>query len=168
MRNSVRLSRLRLPMLAVALAATFPAFAQQAATPIERQMTAEEFMAAGLQKLEPQELARLNDWLGRTVEEESRRAAQRTEERVVEERRGFLSAKSGERVEARLDGRFDGFGKGRSFRLDNGQVWRQTDNASLPGVALDAPQVTIAPSMLGAWYLQVEGYNTRAKVERVE
>ena len=160
--------RLRLPLLAVALAAALPAAAQQPGVPIERQMTAEEFMAAGLHKLEPTELARLNEWLGHAVKEESRRVAERTEERVVQERRGFLSARSGEQVEARLDGRFDGFGKGRRFRLENGQVWVQTDAATLPGVSLDSPAVTIAPGMLGVWYMRVDGYNTRAKVERVE
>lgn len=162
------LSRLRLPLLAVALAAALPAAAQSSGEPIERQMSAEEFMAAGLHKLEPAELARLNEWLGQTVQEESRRTAERTEARVVEERRGFLSARDGERVDARLAGRFEGFGNGRSFRLDNGQVWRQIDSTTLAGVNLEAPQVTIAPGMFGAWYMRVDGYNTRAKVERVE
>ena len=51
-------------------------FAQQRdGTPIEQQMTAEEFKAAGLDKLSAEELARLNGWLNRTVIQESRKAA---------------------------------------------------------------------------------------------
>ena len=66
-------------------------------------------------------------------------------------------------------GYFRGFDSGRSYTLDNGQVWQQTDAASLAGVRLSSPQVKITPSMIGnAWYLQVQGYNTRAKVQRVK
>ena len=37
------------------------------------------------------------------------------------------------------------------------------------GVERDNPQVTVSPGVFGnIWYLQVEGYNRRAKVERIE
>ena len=168
MRNPVHLSRLRMPALALALAVALPAAAQDATAPIEQQMNGEEFRDAGLHKLDPDELAALNRWLGNTVREESRRVSQRTEERVVQERRGFLSAGSNEKVEARIRGPFEGFGEGRLYRLDNGQVWRQTDAATLVGASGNDLEVTIAPGMFGVWYMQVKGYNTRAKVERVE
>ena len=168
MRNPVHLSRLRMPALALALAIALPAAAQDATAPIEQQMSSEEFRAAGLHKLDPAELASLNRWLGNTVREEAQRVSQQTEERVVRERRGFLSGGSDERVEARIQGGFEGFGEGRVYRLDNGQVWRQTDAATLAGVRGDDVEVTIAPGMFGVWYMRVKGYNTRAKVERVE
>ena len=41
------------------------AFAQEA---IERQMTPDQFKAAGLDKLSPQELANFNAWLNHTVQ----------------------------------------------------------------------------------------------------
>src|SRR3546814_17501610 len=51
----------------------------------------------------------------------------------------------------------------------NGQQWRQTDTASLAGVRVDNPAVRITPSIIGnTWYLRIDGYNTRAKVERVK
>jgi hypothetical protein len=68
-----------------------------------------------------------------------------------------------------MTGEFRGFGKGREFTLDNGQVWRQIDTATLVGAKLDSPEVRINPSQISnAWYLAVKGYNTRAKVERVK
>jgi hypothetical protein len=29
------------------------------------------------------------------------------------------------------------------------------------------PQVTVSPGVMGAWFLRIDGYNTRAKVRRV-
>ena len=63
MSRRIRLSLLRLFALAVFLCIGTDAVAQQA--PIERQMSPEQFKAAGLDKLSPEELANLNAWLAR-------------------------------------------------------------------------------------------------------
>ena len=43
------------------------------------------------------------------------------------------------------------------------------NTASLAGVRLDNPGVKISPSIIGnTWYLRIDGYNTRAKVERIK
>lgn len=152
-------------LLALALACPL-AFAQQR---IEQAMTPEQFKAAGLDKLSAEELANLNAWLNRTVETESARAAERAEEKVKSEARGFFNFGSTEPIVSQLQGEFRGFGRGRRFVLANGQEWEQTDDASLAGVRLDAPKVRITPAILGnTWYLAVEGYNTRARVVRVK
>lgn len=136
---------------------------------IERQMTPEQFHAAGLDKLSAQELANLNAWLNKTLDAETTRAATRAKEKVEDENRGFFDFGSDEPIASRISGEFRGFGKNRLYTLDNGQQWRQTDAASLAGVRLDNPGVEITPSLVGnAWYMRVEGYNTRAKVERVK
>lgn len=163
-------------MVAIALAAAPLAFAQDAPARIEQQMTAEQFRAAGLDQLDAGQLANLNAWLNRTLDAETGRAAQQAAEQARQEAHagdgersgGFLDFGSEEPVAARLQGRFDGFARGREYTLDNGQVWRQIDDASLTSVQLDHPQVMIDKALFGsAWYLRVEGYNTRAKVERV-
>lgn len=161
--------RLRPFAFATALLLAPLALAQQG-QPIEQQMTPEQFKAAGLDRLSAGELANLNAWLNRTLDAETTRAAETAKQQVAEEQRGFAgTGSSDEPITARLQGGFHGFGKGREYRLDNGQVWRQIDGASLAGVQLDSPTVKIAPSLIGsAWYLKVEGYNTRAKVERVK
>ncbi|MET4727646.1 hypothetical protein ABIE09_001450 [Lysobacter enzymogenes] len=162
--------RLAIAPLLLALAACLAAPAALAQQKIEQQMSAEQFKNAGLTKLNDQELSNLNAWLNRTLEAETSKAAVKAQESEAHERRGFFDrSPSKEPVVARMSGRFEGFQRGMTFVLDNGQEWRQDDNADLPGVNLDSPQVRIAPSIIGnAWYLSVQGYNTRAKVVRVK
>ncbi|HET8818854.1 MAG TPA: hypothetical protein VFM73_04855 [Xanthomonadaceae bacterium] len=169
-RNALLVSLLA-TLLAVAAPASFAQDADQ--RPIEQRMSAEEFAAAGLGKLTPAELAALNDWLRGTLEVETERAAavaaEAAAEKVKDDNRGFFHFGSDEPIVAHLQGHFDGFARNRRYTLDNGQVWKQTDSARLEGVERDNPEVTISPGMFGnVWYLQVEGYNKRAKVERVE
>lgn len=153
-------------LLAFLLAVSAPVAAQQA---IESQMTPEEFQAAGLGKLSAAELARLNAWLNRTIDTETEKAAATAKKKVEDDNRGFFSFGSNEPVVGRITGEFRGFAQGREYTLDSGQVWRQTDSARLVGARKDNPQVRITPSLVGnAWYLAIEGYNTRAKVERVK
>lgn len=160
--------RALLPLALLAAFALAPLHAR-AEKPIQQDMTQEEFKAAGLDKLSPEELARLNAWLGRKIETASTAAAEGAKKRVEDENRGFFNFGSMEPIVAKLNGEFKGFAKGREYVLDNGQRWRQTDGASLAGVKLDNPEVRINPSIAGnAWYLAVKGYNTRAKVERVK
>ncbi len=141
----------------------------QAQQPIEKQMTPEQFKAAGLDKLSPQELANLNAWLNNTLEVETEKAAQLAKDKVETENRGFLPFGKTDPIVARISGEFRGFARGRSWTLDNGQVWEQMDGASLAGVRKTDPQVKITPSLIGNnWYMQIEGYNTRASVRRVK
>jgi hypothetical protein len=159
-------SSIRLLTLATLLAFTPCLFAQQ---PIERQMTPEQFKAAGLEKLSTEELANLNAWLNRTLETETERAAVAAKKKVESDNRGFFSFGSSEPVVGRIAGEFRGFERGRSYTLEDGQVWQQVDDASLAGVRKTSPAVKITPSMIGnAWYMAIEGYNARAKVQRVK
>ena len=137
--------------------------------PIQQQMTPAQFQAAGLDKLDAQQLANLNAWLNGAIETETAKAKVIAKKEVEDNNRGFLSFGSTEPITGKISGDFRGFAKGRSYTLDNGQVWEQTDAATLAAVRLSNPQVKITPSMVGnAWYLQVHGYNTRAKVLRVK
>ena len=166
---NARAPRRLLPLaFAAAMLVSATGMAQES-TRIEQQMTPEQFRAAGLDRLDAGQLANLNGWLNRTLDVETAKAAKNAEEVVHHKNRGFLGSTAREPVEARLNGAFAGFGKGRSYTLDNGQVWRQTDDSTLYGVTLDNPQIKITPSLIGsAWYMQLEGYGTRAKVERTK
>jgi hypothetical protein len=162
------LPRTLLPLALLAALALAPLNAR-ADKPIEQDMSAEEFNAAGLDKLTPEELARLNTWLGRKIETATTTAATQAKKKVEDENRGFFNFGSMEPIVSKITGEFKGFGKGREYVLDNGQRWRQTDDASLVGVKLNNPEVRINPSVSGnTWYLAVKGYNTRAKVERLK
>ena len=162
-----------IPVLAAALllGCVLPAFAQDAAgsPAIEKQMTPEQFKAAGLDKLSADELANLNAWLNHTIDTETTKAAVQAKKKVEDDNRGFFNFGTDEPVVGRIAGEFNGFEKGRVYTLDNGQVWRQVDNASLVGVHKTDPEVRVKPGMVGnAWYMTIKGYGTNAKVERVK
>lgn len=164
-----RASRRLRPLALAGLLLLAPFASAQDAPRIEQQMSAEQFRNAGLDQLSPAQLESLNEWLSRTVDAEAGKATRMAEDRIQQQNRGLLGSGSNEPVTGRLQGTFDGFGKGRTYTLDNGQQWRQTDSATLSSVHLENPSVRIAPSLVGSnWYLQVEGYNTRAKVQRVK
>lgn len=170
---SIRTPSIRTFALAALLACSLPAPAQTpmqaAAQPIEQQMTAEQFKAAGLGKLSADELASLNGWLNHTIDTETSKAAATAAQRVKTENRGFFDFGSQEPINGRLAGEFRGFGKGKTYTLEDGQVWQQIDDATLPGIRLTNPEVRIKPAMIGnSWYIAVGHYNTRAQVKRIK
>lgn len=169
---------LRIPLvlaLAAALLVLAPPSLAQAAPMqgnVEEQMSPEEFNAAGLGKLTPQELAALNAWLQRKVGQETAKAVETAREEgreeVVRKNRGFFDFGTTEPIESNIVGEFRGFAKGRTYTLANGQVWEQVESASLAGVRRDSPKVSIKPGLLGNWFMKLEGYNTAAKVRRIK
>ena len=105
------------------LACIVPAALAQTPQPaIQTQMTPEEFKAAGLDKLSAEELARLNAWLGRTLDTETAKAAADAKQKVEHESRGFFDFGSEEPIVAHIAGEFRSFGKGKTYTIDNGQV----------------------------------------------
>ncbi|WMJ70212.1 hypothetical protein [Stenotrophomonas sp. 24(2023)] len=174
----MNLRLLRPLSLALALCSvSLPALAQRVvAGDLQTQMSPAEFKAAGLDKLNAGELATLNRWLQGTVEKATTEAVAEVREKAREEgrqevivkNRGFFDFGSKEPINAVLTGDFRGFGKGRTYVLDNGQEWEQTDATTLAGIRKTSPKVAISPGVLGAWYLKVEGVNTQAKVRRTK
>lgn len=160
-----------------------PALAQVATTDLQTQMTPEQFKAAGLDKLSAKELSKLNAWLQGKMQEESAQAAEQARKETVQQlekakeegrqevivkNRGFFDFGSSEPITAHLAGDFDGFAKGNRYTLDNGQVWEQSEAASLAGVHKTNPSVSIKPGIGGVWYMKIDGYNTAAKVRRIK
>lgn len=170
-------------LIAAALCIAVPAFAQQAK--IEDRVSAAEFRAAGLNKLSDAELARLNELLARdrtavaptlvppagvaTTDVEARIAQAREEGRreAAADAGSLASAASREPIESSIVGAFNGFAQGRQYTLANGQVWRQTDGATISGARGNDVAVRVRPGFMGVWWLKVDGYNTQTKVERV-
>ena len=166
---------LRLPLLlsGLLLALAPPAVLAQRVVQgdLQQQMSAEQFKSAGLHKLSADELAVLNDWLQGKVKTAAADAVEQAREEgrqeVITKNRGFFDFGSSEPISAAIDP-FPGFAKGRTFTLDNGQQWEQVDTASLSGVRPGPRKVRITPGVMGVWYLQIDGYNTRAKVRRIK
>ena len=166
---------LRIPFALLMLALTPMAWAQQSAPMtgnVEQQMSADEFKAAGLDKLSAQELAALNAWLQRKVVQETAKVVETAKaegrKEVAEKNRGFFDFGSAEAIESNIVGEFKGFAMGRKYTLQNGQVWEQVEAASLAGVRLTDAKVSIKPGLFNNWFMKIEGYNTAAKVRRSE
>lgn len=166
---------LRIPFALMLLAFAGATWGQQ--TPlqtanVEQQMSADEFKAAGLEKLSAQELAALNAWLQRKVVQETAKVTESAKEEgrkeVVEKNRGFFAFGSNEAIESSIVGEFNGYAKGRQYTLENGQVWEQIEAATLDGVRKTNPKVKIKPGIMNNWFLKIEGYNTTAKVRRIK
>jgi len=174
----MRYSRLRLlACAAVLMSLSLPALAQRVVDgDLQQQMSAAEFKAAGLDKLSPQEMASLNNWLQGKVaaaaadarEQVREQAREEGRQEVIVKNRGFFDFGSKDPIDSTLPGEFTGFGKGRTYTLANGQVWEQTDAAAVGGVRKTDAKVSVIPGISGVWYLRVEGINTRAKVRRVK
>ena len=160
------------PSIVIALLlATCPLFAQsQAAPPIERQMSADEFKAAGLDKLSAEELARLNAWLSRNAPDKAaiEQAREEGRQEVVKKHKGFFDFGDGQPITSRLVGEFKGFDAKRQYTLENGEVWQQTDATTLYGVRGTNLPVTIRPGALGAGWMRVEGSGVQAQVKRIK
>ena len=139
---------------------------------VEQQMSADEFKAAGLDKLSAQELASLNAWLQRKVGQETAKVVETAKEEgrkeVAEKNRGFFDFGSAEAIQSNIVGEFKGFTNGRKYTLQNGQVWEQIEPASLEGVRRTDPKVTIKPGLFNNWFMKIDGYNTAAKVRRIK
>ena len=166
---------LRFPIALTLLALVSAAWAQQASPQsgnVEQQMSTDEFKAAGLDKLSAQELAALNAWLQRKVVQETAKVAETAKEEgrkeVAEKNRGFFDFGSTEAIESSIVGEFKGFAQGRKYTLENGQVWEQIEPASLAGVRKTNPKVRVKPGLFNNWFMQIDGYNTQAKVRRIK
>lgn len=161
-------SSLLFAALALSLAAS-PARAQEFSS-LEERMSAAEFRAAGLDKLTPEELAKLNEWL-RGKQALAPAGSAYTPAQPVEDRRGFYPdavSDDGSPIYSSIVGPFTGWSKrGDKFTLANGQVWEAIDSTTRLKVKLENPSVTLTPGMINGWFLQVDGYNTKVRVKRV-
>lgn len=152
--------------------------AQEPFSSVEERMTGQEFTATGLHKLTPEELAALNAWLRKhsvaTLDRPAGTSAVATTGAVTAPADGQRAeqdqeAEDAKLIQSRITGEFNGWDGNTVFRLDNGMVWKQDeDDVFRARPAVHNPVVTIKRGMLRGWRLQVEGYDEKVKVERLQ
>ena len=134
--------------LACALTAGFSlgsvslARAEEEPAGIQQAMTPEEFKGAGLEKLTPNELAKLNAWLQGFRQKAEKKAALR-------ESRTKLQL-----IVSRIDGQFNGVGPGEVIRLEDGTAWKLANAGEHYAGRADHPAVAIFKSIFG-WKMRI-------------
>lgn len=168
----MRMRLIVLPLLlSIALSLLASAALAQQFSSVEERMTADEFKAAGLDKLSAEELARLNGFVRKEVgakTAQARAAGTQADPEQFGFHHGFRGSNRQE-LETRIAGTFKGWSGNTKFVLSNGQVWQQIDSAAqMGGVNMDSPVVTLEPGFMGSWMLAVEGLNGKVRVKRIK
>lgn len=145
---------------------------------LEQKMGSAKFREAGLDRQTPEQLQVLEQWLiGNAAEiassQDASEASTASAAAISSARRSWFGLSKSEKkdgvpsstVASRIDGSFTGWRGGTTLELENGQKWKINDGSSLfVRKPLDRPLATISPGLFGVWNLQVQGYNTSAKV----
>lgn len=127
--------------------------------PVEDRMTAEQFHAAGLHKLDTTELQQLNQFL---------RGREQVVARDVQQRKRREPAPPRHQVEAHIDGAFEGWTENTVFILDNGEHWKIAESSRFRTSLMQNPAVTIKPMSFGSWLMDVRGCACSVRVKRVD
>jgi len=116
---------------------------------IQQIMTPEEFKAAGLTKLSPDELAKLNAWL--------QGYRQVTEQAAEKKATARASRTKLDVLVSRVDGSFNGLTGGTLIRLEDGTVWKQANaDDRYRSRVTDHPAAVVIHGVFG-YKMQIEG-----------
>jgi hypothetical protein len=151
--------------LLCALLAVAPviAFAQRGdVDPLRQRMGETTFHDAGLDQLSAAQLAVLERWLmthPNAMADAVPASTMPTASAVSQ------SSSPKAAVTSRIAGSFVGWQRGTVLTLENGQRWQVSDDSTLTtGHAIERPGVRVTRALFGGWWLEVDGYNTRARV----
>lgn len=144
---------------------------------LEEQMSGKEFTATGLDKLAPEELEALNNWIRRhsvATLDQPKGGTYAVTGGSGEDNRGFRNKKDKDSgtnrspIASRIKGSFTGWDGHAVFELENGMIWEQADNEKFFTKEVQNAEITIKPGMFGTWRLSVDGHNSACRVERIQ
>jgi hypothetical protein len=119
---------------------------------IEQAMTSAEFKAAGLNKLSPEELQKLNAWL-----QGYREVAEKAAEKKATARAEKVEHTKMDLLVSRVDGSFNGLTGRTVIRLQDGTVWKQANaDDRYRSAVTDHPAAVVIHGIFG-YKMQVEG-----------
>jgi hypothetical protein len=112
---------------------------------IQQMMTPEEFKAAGLSKLSPEELQKLDAWLQGYRQVAEKKATARAERTKMD------------LLVSRVDGSFTGLTGRTLIRLEDGTVWKQANaDDRYRSKVTDHPAAAVIHGIFG-YKMQIEG-----------
>jgi hypothetical protein len=114
---------------------------------IQQAMTQEEFKAAGLQKLSPEELAKLNAWLQGYREQVVQKTEKKASERAERDKKSLIVS--------RINGTWGGIGPGTVIELEDGTKWKLANKDEHYGGSADHPAVAVWKAGFFGWKMRV-------------
>lgn len=129
---------------------------------IKKLMSPTEFNAAGLSKLTPSELAKLDEWLDGHTERVIRLVAQKQNQTPS----APSTAGPQGAIETQIDGDFEGWDGETIFKLTNWQIWQQSSYAYTYHYAF-MPKVIIYKAST-CWKMKVEDVSDTICVQRIK
>jgi hypothetical protein len=112
---------------------------------VEKAMTPGDYEAAGLQKLDAAERAKLDEFIRTYVAASNERVATTAVDKAVKENK--VSAP--EVIQSRIVGPFTGYNGRTTFTLENGQRWAQSQRDAARFPKIDSPPVVIVKAGFG-------------------
>lgn len=144
------MKKLRLGAFLIVLGVGFTSLAadkpENSAFPgVEKAMTRADYEAAGLQKLDPAERAKLDRFIRDYVAVSNEKVATDAVDKAVKENK--VSAP--EVIQSRIVGPFTGYNGRTVFTLENGQRWAQSQRDTAYFPRIDSPPVIIVKAGFG-------------------
>lgn len=121
--------------------------AQDESVGIQNSMSPEQFKAAGLEKLTPAELAKLNAWLQGYRDQEVAKVEKSSARR---EKQAKLSL-----IVSRVDGTWNGIAPGEIISLEDGSKWKLANKDEHYGGFADHPAVAVYKAGFFGWKMRV-------------
>jgi len=155
------LIRLRPYLLSAALALCCLSAHAEQTDGLKQRMSSSDFIAAGLDKLSPDQLSSLDAWLS---------SHGKVTTRVVTETGTpvfYPGNQKRSKIVTHINGHFDGWSKDHEFTLANGEVWKTIDAEPKSCRPADNVAVEMKPSLMGSWLMYVPSCYDNAHVKRV-
>ena len=124
----------------------------------QKLMSPKAFQEAGLNKLTPEERARLDDFIRHYVETSNQEVAKTAVEHAVKEDKVPSQPQV---IESRIVGPFQGYNGHTRFTLENGQVWAQSQADTRAYPPTDSPPIIIVKAGFGHRMYILGGGNIR-------
>ncbi|MEO8440328.1 MAG: hypothetical protein ABI540_08915 [Spartobacteria bacterium] len=122
-------------------------FAQDEAAGIQQQMSPGEFKGAGLEKLTPAELAKLDAWLQGYREKAVAKAEKKATERAQRDKQSLIVS--------RINGYWNGIASGSVIELEDGSKWQLANKGDHYGGSADHPAVAVWKAGMFGWRMRV-------------
>ena len=149
-----------LPLCALLLACVAAPPARADDSTLEERMSYKEFTRFGLDKLSPDQMRGLNEWMKAHGQSCAPTAAAGMQAAPAA---ANAQASPPDHVTSRIAGDFSGWEKGTVLTLANGQKWEVRDDEPLIASREKSPEVTVEKGLLG-WTLGVAGHAEIAHV----